>query len=339
MHFKDIIESARLDIALEKCANESDLKPHIIYVGHKFYENQNMLHTLVLEQLKNHAIESAMITNLLMYKNYLMTKEKMEDFFDLKRYFEDMWVPRDSINDNLENFVEDLCHEKEQEHSSKNYFVAKLTEEEMELFKNKNKEHMKTYFCGSFSTLSDTGGPDVSVEEMKLSESKYVNAQCWRTSSVVKNYELSEDNFYHYEFVNRRDDGAVQHESTIQVCFRKRDMSCNEMESLAGWRMGNRHAWAIQTIKYLHQHNPKFMELNKFLETLFQKDNPFHKKIVEQNWQEARIVLHTSLKGGTEFHRLLIEEKMEFDGKNLLLWLLLCYLSYKFPRSYPKTWS
>ena len=292
MHFKDIIESARLDIALEKCANESDLKPHIIYVGHKFYENQNMLHTLVLEQLKNHAIESAMITNLLMYKNYLMTKEKMEDFFDLKRYSEDMWVPRDSINDNLENFVEDLCHEKEQEHSSKNYFVAKLTEEEMELFKNKNKEHMKTYFCGSFSTLSDTGGPDVSVEEMKLSESKYVNAQCWRTSSVVKNYELSEDNFYHYEFVNRRD-----------------------------------------------EHNLKFMELNKFLETLFQKDNPFHKKIVEQNWQEARIVLHTSLKGGTEFHRLLIEEKMEFDDKNLLLWLLLCFLSYKSPRSYPKTWS
>ena len=255
MYLKDIIESARLDIALEKYARNSDLKPHIIYVGHKFHQNHNMIHTLLLEQLKNHAIQSAMITNLLMYKNYLMTKEKMEDFFDFKKYPEDMWIPRESINDNLENFIEDLRHKKEQEHSSETYFVAKLTKEEMEFFQNKNKEHKKTYFRWSFSTLPDTSGPDVSVEEMKLSESKskYVNVQCFRTSSVVNNYyqkifirrSLSEDRFYQYEFVNKKDDGVVQRGSIIQVCFRriKNDMpymSYSEMESLAGCRMGNR---------------------------------------------------------------------------------------------------
>ena len=75
-------------------------------------------------------------------------------------------------------------------------------------------------------------------------------------------------------------------------------MSYHEMESLAKWRMGNRHSWAIQTIKCLHYHNLKFMEFNAlmssvfYLETLLQKYNPFHEKLVEQNWQEARIVLH-----------------------------------------------
>ena len=299
MYLKDIIESARLDIALEKYARNSDLKPHIIYVGHKFYENHNMIHTLVLEQLKNHAIESAMITNLLMYKNYLMTKERMENFFDLKSYTEDMWTPTESINDNLENFIEDLCHKKEQEHSSQPYFVSKLTKEEMQLVENKDKKYIETYFRGSFGDVA----LDISIEDLKLSESKskYVRGQCLRTSSIVKNYELSKDDFYQYEFVNRRDDGTVQCGSTIQVCFRKRDMthrSLNEMESLAECRMGNRHAWAIQTIKYLHQHNLKFMEFNAllsslfYLETLGQKNNPFHKKLVEQNWEEARIVLH-----------------------------------------------
>ena len=34
------------------------------------------------------------------------------------------------------------------------------------------------------------------------------------------------------------------------------------------------------------------------------------------------IVLHTSVKDDTRFHRLLIEEKMEFGGKNMLLLLL-----------------
>ena len=70
------------------------------------------------------------------------------------------------------------------------------------------------------------------------------------------------------------------------------------------------------------------MELNAlmssmfYMQTLSQKYNPFHKELVEQNWEKARIVLHTLVKDDTEFHRLLIEEKMEFNATNLLLWLL-----------------
>ena len=57
------------------------------------------------------------------------------------------------------------------------------------------------------------------------------------------------------------------------------------------------------------------MELNAlmssmfYMQTLSQKYNPFHKELVEQNWEKARIVLHTLVKDDTEFHRLLIEEK------------------------------
>ena len=65
-------------------------------------------------------------------------------------------------------------------------------------------------------------------------------------------------------------------------------MGFNEMESLSGCPMGNRHAWAIQMIKYLHHLNLKLVD---FKLNGFQKDNPFQEKLVEQNWQEARIVL------------------------------------------------
>ena len=100
-----------------------------------------------------------------MYKNYLMSKEKMEEFFDPERYTgEDMWYPRDSINDNLENFVDQIRQEKEQEHSTETFFVSKLTKEEIKLFESKDEEHTETNLRESFA--------DLRVREMQLSESK-----------------------------------------------------------------------------------------------------------------------------------------------------------------------
>ena len=220
-----------------------------------------------------------------MYKNYLMSKEKMEDFFDPERYTgEDMWYPRDSINDNLENFVDQIRQEKEQEHSTETFFVSKLNKEEMKLFESKDEEHMETYLRGSCA--------DLRVREMQLSESKskYVNAHCWRTSLMVKNYKLLEDKYYHFEFIVKRENEEYQREIIFQVSFTKQDMSYNEIESLAGVCMGYRHAWALETLMFLKNNN---LQSAKLKNLCFKEDNPFQEKLEEQNWEDAKIFLHT----------------------------------------------
>ena len=59
-----------------------------------------------------------------------------------------MWTPRESINDNLENFTETLYQGLEQEHYSEAYFVSKLTDKEKKLFAEKDEKHMATYLSG-----------------------------------------------------------------------------------------------------------------------------------------------------------------------------------------------
>ena len=302
-------------------------------MGHRFYQNENILHSLVFEQLKKHSIKSAMITVLLMYKNYLMSKEKMEEFFDPERYTgEDMWYPRDSINDNLENFVDQICQKTEREHSTETFFVSKLTKEEMKLFESKDEEHMETYFRGSRA--------DVSAREMQLSESKskYVNAHCSRTSLMVKNYELSGDKVYHFEFIIKSEYGEYQRETIFQVSFKKQDMSYSEIESLAGVCLNHRHAWALETLMLLKNNN---LQSAKLKDLCFQDENLFQEKLEEKNWQDAKISLNTSRISNSEFHHFLIfkDNTLEFHRKDLHLWLMLCYLLYKAPRGYPDTWS
>ena len=76
----------------------------------------------------------------------------------------------------------------------------------------------------------------------------------------------------------------------------------------------------------MHENNLQFTKFNA-LE--FLKYNPYHEKLAKQNWQETKICLNTPVIGDSEFHRLFIEEKFDWKlkSKNLLFWLLLCYLS------------
>lgn len=157
---------------------------------------------------------------------------------------------------------------------------------------------------------------------------------------MVKNYELLEDKYYHFEFIVKRENEKYQREIIFQVSFKKQDMSYNEIESLAGVCMGFRHAWALETLMFLKNNNLQSTEL-KYL--CFKEDNLFQEKLEEQNWEDAKIYLHTSVIGNSEFHQFLISkddsENLELHRKDLHLWLMFCYLSYKAPRGYPETWS
>ena len=89
-----------------------------------------------------------------------------------------------SINDAVESFLNKLSnwilYSKDiQEEEVWSFFTPELTEHQLKLVEEENKEHLKTYFSPR---------PDVDSQEMKKSESKskHLHAQCWRKTIYLK---------------------------------------------------------------------------------------------------------------------------------------------------------
>ena len=102
----------------------------------------------------------------------LITKEKSKEAYKGKLKNERFWSAyQESINDDLESFVNNLQNREEIEHEHvRSFFLPKLTKEELKLVEEKNPEHMKTYLF-NFDA-------DVDPKEMKKSDSKDKYVKC-----------------------------------------------------------------------------------------------------------------------------------------------------------------
>ena len=117
-----------------------------------------------------------MVIKFLMWRNNLITKEKMENYCKGK----EEWDRTDSINDDLESLIEDIRLGKKLDDSKFLYFLPKLTKEELKLVATKDSTYLE-----SFSSTD----PDVDEAEMKASESdsKFVLGRCIRRAFIVEN--------------------------------------------------------------------------------------------------------------------------------------------------------
>ena len=89
-------------------------------------------------------------------------------------------VDKDSVNDDLESFFENIRLEQEPNERVWTYFLPKLTEEELELVERRDTSYLQTFWSSN---------PDVNRTEMILSEpdSKYVEGFSRRETFVIKN--------------------------------------------------------------------------------------------------------------------------------------------------------
>ena len=103
----------------------------------------------------------------------------MESFIDGKK------MRKESVSDDLESFFEKLRLGEEPTESVRTYFLPKLTEKELKLVEKKDSNYFKNF---SWSN------PDVDEVQMKRSESdsKFVQAFCWRNTFIVENIMLDE---------------------------------------------------------------------------------------------------------------------------------------------------
>ena len=90
---------------------------------------------------------------------------------------------KDSVNDDLESFFENIRLGKEPDEDVSTYFLPKLTKEELELVERRDTSYFETFNNGLIFN------PDVNEAEMKLSESnsKFVNGICYRKTFTIKN--------------------------------------------------------------------------------------------------------------------------------------------------------
>ena len=122
-----------------------------------------------------------------MRRQKLVTKEKMKKAYQRKlnddkhlKFFEE------SINDDLENFFDNLQDRKNIKiESIPSFFTPKLTEEELKLVEEQN-DHYLSSFLLHFARQN----PDVDVEEMKKSDStsKYIYTSNHYLLKIMSNH-------------------------------------------------------------------------------------------------------------------------------------------------------
>ena len=170
---KEHFDKEAINTALQKIfeSEAKELKIHFVYAGIYYEKN---LKLIILNAMKKYKIRSVMVTSIYMYRQNLITKEKMESYCNGEE------KEKYSVNDDLESFFENIRLGKELDEKVNTYFLPRLTEEELELVERKDTSYLQT-FNGLF--------PDVEKAEMMLSgsDSKYVYGFSTRTTFVIEN--------------------------------------------------------------------------------------------------------------------------------------------------------
>ena len=164
-----------------------DIIVHFIYCGYLQLireESRNRLEEIFRTKMKTYGIKSAILTKLGMWRQELVTKEKVKQAYEGKLKNEKGWrIYETSIHDDLESFFTDLQNQKEIKNETVlSFFTPKLTEKELKLVEQRNQQHLSSY-----SKHYDGFNPDVDAEEMKKSDSssKFVHGRCYRWTTLL----------------------------------------------------------------------------------------------------------------------------------------------------------
>jgi len=182
-----------IDYAVQKSAHTagSNFDTHIIYAGnyyhHDFiapqmqdtYLNKDKLRRRVLRKMKKHNLKSAMVTSLHMKRLDFITKEKMDEIrLGTENGFH---IAKESVNDDLDGFLESLQSGIVLESKAWTHFLPKLTNKEQEKFENKDEDFFGTCL---FSVIEDTNNDDRKLSD---SDSMFVKGFCLRHTIRLDN--------------------------------------------------------------------------------------------------------------------------------------------------------
>ena len=155
-----------------------DSKLHLIYAGEHY--TYDRFKVILFQKMLFYNIKSAIFTRVKGSRNFLVTKEMMIDWY--KGKFAKGAADKESVNDELESFFENLRTGEKFLIKAVTFLLPKLTKKEMRLIEAKNDEHLKTYYDFHYGV-----NPDVRKEDMLKSESnsKFVHCLCFRRTEPL----------------------------------------------------------------------------------------------------------------------------------------------------------
>ena len=176
---------------------------HFVYAGCYYWAYKSQLRSFILKGMKKYKIGKVMLTIIHGWRHLLITKESMENYCNGK---EDQ---KQSVNDDLETFSEDIRLGKELNEFIVTYFLPKLTSEELDLVERKDNDFMQTFTIGmnanqefermlTDSRLTNNHGhsPTLKIQDQRMAlaihqksktDSKFVKGYCWRETCTIKN--------------------------------------------------------------------------------------------------------------------------------------------------------
>ena len=147
---------------------------HFVYAGWYYYYNEDVLRSIILKGMKKNNIKKVMVTRIHMWRSHLITKEEMKNFCNEKEY------EKDSVNDDLENLLNDIQLGKKPDDYVQTYFLPELTREEMRLVERKDNDFMST-FRRIFADV------DKAVMMLSESDSIFVRGYGYRQTFTIEN--------------------------------------------------------------------------------------------------------------------------------------------------------
>lgn len=157
----------------------------------------------IANAMKIHKIKNILVTKLHNERQYLITKELMEEIYNGEcyngKFGSGAHFTNRSFFDDLELFYKKVkfrCHQKActnrfgHAYSVHSFFLPKLTNTELKLVETKDKDYLKTFRNDTrddYDLDYDLDDPDVPEREMKLSESKskFVLVDCHRWTFII----------------------------------------------------------------------------------------------------------------------------------------------------------
>ena len=160
---------------------------HIIYAGFKFitrYAEPEKMNPVIVKIMENLKLKSLIFTMVFMFRNHIVTKEEMKDFYKGK-FEDDKGFDKLSVQDDLDSFFDQANTFYFVDASTAGMFhLPMLTDEELTYLENKDENYLRLY--ADFHTGEN---PDVDALSMikSQSKSKFAYYMCLRFSGSFSN--------------------------------------------------------------------------------------------------------------------------------------------------------
>ena len=174
-------DKQQIDSAFRKLVEgiSKDTEIHFVYAGGYYYLYEDQLRSFILDGMKKYGIKTVMVTNINMWRENIITKERMEEILSNQHKLS----TSGSVNEDLELMMDEIQLGQNPETDVETFFLPKLTEEELELVARNDASYLETFLRPEADEPKMYRKSKIIPSE---SDSKFALGRCFRKTYTLK---------------------------------------------------------------------------------------------------------------------------------------------------------